>query len=70
MQQNFPKWKYSKHGSRIVDDVDQEEALGDEWVDSPALLANPEPGDAPVEDPDDENEPEEKKPPRGGGKRK
>lgn len=37
--QTHPKWKYSKSGSLMVDDVAAEEALGEGWFDSPCALA-------------------------------
>lgn len=36
--QTHPKWKYSKSGSVMVDDVAGEEALGEGWFDSPCAL--------------------------------
>lgn len=37
--QTHPKWKYSKTGAVVVDDIEQEEALGEGWFDSPDALA-------------------------------
>lgn len=37
--QTHPKWKYSKSGAVMVDDVAAEEALGEGWFDSPDALA-------------------------------
>ncbi|MNE04067.1 hypothetical protein D3C80_965900 [compost metagenome] len=36
--EEFPKWKYSKGQSIVVDDAEAEEALGEGWFDSPAEL--------------------------------
>lgn len=40
VHQEYPKWKYADGGrSAIVDDPDQEAALGPGWADHPAQLA-------------------------------
>ena len=40
--QEFPKWKYHRElPARIVDNAEQEAALGNGWADTPAAFAEP-----------------------------
>lgn len=44
MEDQYPRWKFAAGGvMRIVNDADEEEALGDDWYNSPADV----PSDAP-----------------------
>jgi len=42
--QEFPKWKYHRHkGSQVVQNADEEKALGWGWKDRPITPSNPSP---------------------------
>lgn len=42
MEDQYPRWKYGADGaSLIVNNADEEEALGDVWHDSPADVPDP-----------------------------
>ena len=43
MNNEYPKWKYRGTESRTVDNLDEEEALGAEWGDSPGWESGPHP---------------------------
>ena len=43
MRQDYPKWLYNKGGSTLVKSVEEHEALGSGWYESPALIPTDEP---------------------------
>ena len=47
--QEFPKWKYRNGEQKLIQNAEQEEALGPEWTGSPADVYNP--NDPPKPDP-------------------
>jgi hypothetical protein len=65
MEQLYPKWMYHRTLPPVlVQDPDEQAALGDEWAVTPAAFLEPEPTETPdcdTADPDDEETPAKKR---------